>query len=342
MVKRRLPAEWEPQDAVLLGWPHRGTDWADMLDMVLPVFIRIAAEISRFEIVIIPSPDPDSVCSQLAESGACMDRVRVYAVSTNDTWARDFGPITVYQNGTPLLLDYGFNGWGLKFRACDDNQITACLQAAGAFSGCPREMPGLILEGGSLESDGAGTLLTTSACLLEANRNPHLDRTELEQWLRQQLGADRVLWLEHGYLAGDDTDSHIDTLARLAPDDRIIYQSCVDPMDEHCSELTALAEELAILRTNAGQPFELLPLPWPEGCYADDGHRLPATYANFLILNRAVLVPVYNSPRDESALAVISSAFPDREIIAIPCRPLIEQHGSLHCVTMQIPQGVLE
>lgn len=341
-MKRRLPAEWEPQDAVLLGWPHRGTDWLDLLDLVLPVFIRIAVEISRFEMVLIPSPDPDSVRAQLAEAGACMDRVRVHAIPTNDTWARDFGPITVYQNGAPLLLDYGFNGWGLKFRACDDNQITARLQAAGAFSGCLRMVPGMVLEGGSLESDGAGTLLTTSACLLEANRNPQFDRPELERRLRQQLGVDHVLWLEHGYLAGDDTDCHVDTLARLAPGDRIIYQSCDDPRDEHYPELTALAEELAALRTSQGQPFELWPLPWPVGCYADDGHRLPATYANFLILNGAVLVPVYNSPSDASALAVISSVFPDRQIIAIPCRPLIEQHGSLHCVTMQIPQGVLK
>jgi agmatine deiminase len=342
MMQRRLPAEWEPQDAVLLGWPHSGTDWADMLDLVLPVFIRVAVEISRFEMVIIPAPDPDSVRSQLAESGAHMDRVRVYALSTNDTWARDFGPITVYQNGAPLLLDYGFNGWGLKFRACDDNQITARLQSTGAFSSCLREVPGLILEGGSLESDGTGTLLTTSACLLEANRNPHLDRTGLEQRLKQQLGADHVLWLEHGYLAGDDTDSHIDTLARLVPGDRIIYQSCDDPLDEHYSELTAMAEELVTMRNCLGQPFELLALPWPEACYADDGHRLPASYANFLILNGAVLVPVYNNIQDELALAIISSVFSDREIIAIPCRPLIEQHGSLHCVTMQIPQGVLK
>ena len=342
MMQRRLPAEWEPQDAVLLGWPHCGTDWADMLDLVFPVFIRIAVEISRFETVIIPAPDPDSVRSQLAEAGARMDRVCVYGVPTNDTWARDFGPVTVYQNGSPLMLDYGFNGWGLKFRACDDNQITARLQANGAFGDCLREVPGLILEGGSLESDGAGTLLTTSACLLEANRNPHLGRTELEQQLRQQLGADSVLWLEHGNLAGDDTDSHVDTLARLAPDNCIIYQSCDDPADEHYTELTAMAEELATLHTREGHPFKLLPLPWPVACYADDGHRLPATYANFLILNGAVLVPAYNSSRDESAIAVIRCAFPDREIIAVPCRPLIEQHGSLHCITMQIPQGVLE
>lgn len=342
MVQRYLPAEWEPQDAVLLGWPHAGTDWADMLGLVLPVFIRIAVTISRFEMVIIPSPDPDSVRSQLAEAGARMDRVYVHALPTNDTWARDFGPITVYQDGAPLLLDYGFNGWGLKFRACYDNQVTARLQASGAFGNSPREVPGLVLEGGSLESDGAGTLLTTSACLLEANRNPHLDRTQLEQQLRQQLGADRVLWLEHGYLAGDDTDCHVDTLARLAPGDCIIYQSCDDPADEHFTELTAMAAELAALRTRAGLPFTLLPLPWPEACYADDGHRLPATYANFLILNGAVLVPVYNSTRDESALSVLSRAFPDRQIIAVPCRPLIEQHGSLHCITMQLPQGVLE
>ncbi len=216
------------------------------------------------------------------------------------------------------------------------------LAANGAFGGCLREVPNLIREGGSLESDGAGTLLTISACLLEANRNPHLGRTELEQRLRQQLGAESVLWLEHGYLAGDDTDSHVDTLARLAPDNCIIYQSCDDPADEHYTELTAMAEELASLRTREGHPFQLLPLPWPVACHADDGHRLPATYANFLILNGAVLVPVYDSSRDESALAVIRCAFPDREIIAVPCRPLIEQHGSLHCITMQIPKGVLE
>jgi agmatine deiminase len=341
-MTRRLPAEWEPQDAVVLGWPHGATDWADMLDSVLPVFLRIALEISRFERVLIPSPDPDSVRSQLAKAGACMDRVLVHAVSTNDTWARDFGPITVYQDGLPLLLDYGFNGWGLKFRACDDNQVTARLQAVGAFGRCLREIPGLVLEGGSLESDGTGTLLTTSSCLLEANRNPHLDRAGLEQRLKQQLGADRVLWLEHGYLAGDDTDSHIDTLARMAPGGCIVYQACDDPEDEHYRELTALAEELAALRTVDGHPFELVPLPWPQACYATDGHRLPATYANFLIINGAVLVPVYACPQDELALAAISRAFPDRETIAIPCRPLIEQHGSLHCLTMQLPQGVLE
>ena len=341
-MRKRLPAEWEPQDAVLLGWPHEATDWSDTLDLVLPAFIRLAGEISRFETVIIPSPDPSSVRALLTEAGIPIDRVRVYAVPTDDTWARDFGPITVLKDEKPLILDYVFNAWGLKFRACNDNQITARLHAAGAFGDTPRDLPGLVLEGGSIESDGQGTLLTTGACLLEANRNPHLNRAELEQRLRLQLGAEHVLWLEHGSLAGDDTDSHIDTLARFAPDNTIIYQSCDDPHDEHHAELEAMADEIAALRTRDGSPFRLLALPWPQACHAGDGHRLPATYANFLVINGAVLVPVYGLPQDEAALTVIARAFPARETIAIPCRQLIEQHGSLHCVTMQIPQGVLK
>ena len=342
MMPRLLPAEWEPQDAVILGWPHDGTDWADTLDLVLPTFCRIAKEISRFEPVIIPAPDPVSVRAKLAAVGACLDSIHVYAIPTNDTWARDFGPITVFENEKPILLDFGFNGWGLKFRACQDNQITARLQTSGAFGSTPRKVPGLILEGGSLESDGAGTLLTTSSCLLEANRNPHLSRAEIEQQLLQHLGAKRVMWLEHGYLAGDDTDSHVDTLARLAPNQTILYQSCDDPADEHYAELHALANELAALRTLDGHAYKLCPLPWPEACYAHDGHRLPATYANFLIINGAVLVPVYGLPQDVEALSVIARVFSDRETVAVPCRPLIEQHGSLHCVTMQIPRGVLQ
>mgnify|MGYP003586192160 CR=1 FL=1 len=339
---RRLPAEWEPQDAVLLGWPHEGSDWAPTLARVVPVFVRIATAISHYERVIIPAPDPASVLPLLKEAGACMDRITVYALPTNDTWARDFGPITVYENNEPLLLDYGFNGWGLKFRACDDNQITARLHAQAAFgSDTRREIPGLILEGGSIESDGAGTLLTTSACLLEANRNPHLSRAELEVWLCQQLGVARILWLEHGYLAGDDTDSHVDTLARLAPNQTIIYQSCDDPQDEHFAELQAMAKELAALRTAEGTAYQLVPLPWPSSCYDSEGQRLPATYANYLILNSAVLVPIYGNAQDQAACAAIATVFPEREIVPILCRELIEQHGSLHCVTMQIPQGVL-
>ncbi len=270
-----------------------------------------------------------------------MDRIHVYPIPTNDTWSRDFGPITVAQNGTARLLDFGFNGWGLKFAANQDNQVNRRLSEQGVFGSIPMQIPGLILEGGSLESDGEGTLLTTAECLLNPNRNPHLSREEIERALSSLLGFDRFLWLENGYLAGDDTDSHIDTLARLCPNDTIVYVSCDDREDEHYEALSRMAAELKAFRTRDGKPYRLIPLPWPSAVYDEEGHRLPATYANYLIINKAVLVPVYGDSHDEEALAAVAQAFPDREIVGIDCSPLILQHGSLHCVTMQLPQGVL-
>lgn len=340
MTPRRLPAEWEEQDGVLLAWPHADSDWGNVLSRVEPVFAAICAAISHFERVVIAAPCLDGILDQIVQADGQPERITLCEVPTNDTWSRDFGPIAIEEKGRLRLLDFGFNGWGLKFSACHDNQITRRLTEAGIFGATPREVVGLILEGGSIESDGCGTLLTTSECLLNPNRNPHLDRRAIESELHRLLGSEHVLWLEHGYLAGDDTDSHIDTLARLCPDDTIVYMRCDDPQDEHYTELTAMEKELRALRTKAGTPFRLLPLPWPGACY-DDGERLPATYANFLVINHAVLVPTYADPGDEQALAVVGEAFPGREIIGIDCRPLILQHGSLHCVTMQLPRGLL-
>jgi agmatine deiminase len=339
-TQRRLPAEWEPQDGVLLAWPHAGSDWAPVLDQVEPVFAAIIAAISRFERVVVVAPDPEQVRNCLAAAAANQEQISVVQVATNDTWARDFGPITVEEHGRPLLLDFGFNGWGLKFAACLDNQITGHLAASGLFA-APRQVVGLILEGGSIESDGAGTILTTAECLLNPNRNPHLGKEQIEQSLADLCGAEQVLWLHNGYLAGDDTDSHIDTLARLCPADTICYVTCTDPTDEHFPALQSMAAELAAFRTRTGKPFHLIPLPWPGAIVDDHGERLPATYANYLVINHAVLVPTYADPADAAALAAIGMAFPDREIIGIDCRPLILQHGSLHCVTMQLPKGVL-
>jgi agmatine deiminase len=271
-----------------------------------------------------------------------LERVAIYAIPSNDTWSRDFGPLTVLEDGVPVLLDFGFNGWGLKFAAGQDNQITARLQAAGAFGARERRVPGLILEGGSIESDGAGTLLTTAECLLGPNRNPQLSRQGVEAELRRWLGAERILWLENGYLAGDDTDSHIDTLARLCPNDTIAYVACDDERDEHYEALRRMEAELRAFRNRDGRPYRLLPLPWPTAKYDADGERLPATYANFLVINDAVLVPTYQDSGDAAALAAVGQAFPDRAIIGIDCLPLILQHGSLHCVTMQLPRGVLQ
>lgn len=340
MTNRRLPAEWEPQDGVLLAWPHEGSDWRPYLDAVQPVFAEIVRQVSRFELAVIAAPDPETVREQLSKCGAHMERVRIYQVETNDTWARDFGPVTVQEEGAARLLNFGFNGWGLKFASDLDNRINRRLQALGAWQ-APLETVGLILEGGSIESDGRGTILTTEECLLNDNRNPHLIREELEEELHGLLGSDRFLWLANGYLAGDDTDSHVDTLARLCPDDTITYVSCDDPDDEHYPALKAMEGEIEAFRTRDGRPYRMIPLPWPAARIDEDGVRLPATYANFLVINGAVLVPTYQDGKDSAALEAVSRAFPGRETIGIDCLPLILQHGSLHCVTMQLPKGTL-
>lgn len=339
---RRLPAEWEEQDGVLLAWPHEGSDWLPWLDAVEPVFVEIARQISLIEQVVVVAPDTAPVRKKLQESGAALERIKLFEMDTNDTWSRDFGPITVFEDGRPLILDFGFNGWGLKFAADQDNQITRRLHKLGAFGATPLKTVGLIMEGGSIESDGHGTILTTAECLLDGNRNPHLSRTELEEALKKLCGAGHFLWLENGYLAGDDTDSHVDTLARLCPNDTIAYVTCDDPDDEHYQALSAMERELKAFRTADGRPYRLIPLPWPEARYDEEGDRLPATYANFLVINKAVLVPTYRDKNDAAALAAVAEAFPDREIIGIDCLPLILQHGSLHCVTMQLPKGILQ
>ncbi|MDO9079511.1 MAG: agmatine deiminase family protein [Desulfuromonadales bacterium] len=341
MSNRRLPAEWEEQDGVLLSWPHADSDWSDDIELVEPVFTAIAAAISQHERVIIVAPQADQIIELIVAAGGVPQQVTLIHLPTNDTWSRDFGPITVAEGGRLQLLDFGFNGWGLKFAANHDNQITRRMAATGLFGKQLPQIVGLILEGGAIESDGAGTILTTTECLLNPNRNPHLQQREIEAQLGQLLGADRFLWLNHGYLVGDDTDSHIDTLARLCPNDTIAYVFCDDPGDEHYAALQRMAAQLRTFRTADDRPYRLLPLPWPQACYGPSGERLPATYANFLIINDAVLVPTYDCAQDEAALEVIAQAFPERKIIGINCSPLILQHGSLHCVTMQLPRGVL-
>ncbi|APG27431.1 agmatine deiminase [Syntrophotalea acetylenivorans] len=336
----RLPAEWEPQDGVLLAWPHENTDWAAVLPQIEPVFLQLATTISRYEQVLIVTTDPDSLRDKLEAFGSTMAAITLVQASFDDTWCRDFGPITVLAHSAPRLQDFVFNGWGNKFLAEQDNAITGHLQHRNLFA-APVDYRPLVLEGGSIESDGCGTLLTTSQCLLNPNRNPDYSKGQIEKELQETLGCRRILWLYQGHLLGDDTDAHIDTLARFAPNDTILYVACDDPEDEHYPALSRMAEELTAFRTKAGQPYRLLPLPWPAARFDDDGQRLPATYANFLIINGAVLVPTYCDPQDDKALATVRSAFPGREIIGIDCSAVILQHGSLHCLTMQLPQGVL-
>jgi len=337
---RRLPAEWEEQDGVLLAWPNENSDWEPVLQQVEPVFAEIIAAISRFERVILIAAEDKTVRTTLLNAGADLERITFVTLPLNDTWARDFGPITVFENAAPLLLDFGFNGWGLKFPANHDNRVNQLLAETGLFS-CSNAIMPLVLEGGSLESDGAGTLMLTSACLLSPNRNPHLSKEQIESELQKQLGVERFLWLNHGHLEGDDTDSHIDTLARLCPGDTILYAACDDPADEHFAELAAMKLELEGFRSGENRPYRLIPLPFPASKQGLEGERIPATYANFLIINGAVLVPTYDDLSDAAALAAVATAFPGREIIGINCSSIILQHGSLHCLTMQLPKGVL-
>jgi agmatine deiminase len=339
-----LPPEWAPQCGVMLTWPHGHGDWAKRLKQVEPVFIEIARQVSLREKVLIICFDRahrERVGEILTKAGVDMGRVKLRTIPSNDTWARDHGPLTVECHGEPLLLDFGFNGWGGKFGYELDNQISRKLYGMDTFGDAPMQSVDMILEGGSIEVDGSGTLLTTARCLLASTRNPELSKEQIEKRLMELLGINRILWLEHGYLAGDDTDSHIDTLARFCDRGTIAYVSCDDPGDEHYTELKAMEHELKSFRAADGQSYRLVPLPWPQAKFDEDGNRLPATYANFLIINGAVLAPTYEDPADATALASLKTCFPDREIVSINCLPLIYQFGSLHCVTMQLPGGVL-
>ncbi|MFO8140504.1 MAG: agmatine deiminase family protein [Marinobacter sp.] len=345
--KRVLPAEWAPQSAVMLTWPHPGTDWAGMMADVEPVFLTIARQVLRFEHLLISCEfvarlqELGRELNDYAETNGLPGRVITVPAPANDTWARDHGPITVSTGDGLAALDFSFNAWGGKFPWEKDNALNRHLANAGVFGKHPLQPVDFVLEGGSIESDGDGTILTTSECMLTPSRNPSMDRPAIEQLLSEALGADRILWLNHGYLAGDDTDSHIDTLARFCARDHICYVTCPDVADEHYSALAAMEEELQEFRLKDGGPYKLTPLPWPDAIVDEDGERLPATYANFLIINQAVLLPVYDVPQDQQAMRVMAELFPDREIVPINCRPLIHQHGSLHCVTMQMPEGVV-
>ncbi len=337
-----LPAEWESQAAVMLTWPHAASDWRPWLAPVDRTFAQLAAAISRRQAALIVCYDAAHrahVQGLLRAANAVMARCCCYLVPSNDAWARDHGPITVYRDGAPVLLNFHFNGWGGKFPYDLDDRITPQLHAAGAFGAAPRVDVDIILEGGSIESDGQGTLLTTRRCLLAPTRN-RLTREQLEQRLAALLGIRRFLWLHHGQLSGDDTDSHIDTLARLCDPGTIAYQACDDAGDSDYPDLKAMEQELQALRTATGEPYRLIPLPLPRPRYGADGRRLPAGYANFLILNGAVLAPTYGDPADGPALERLRDCFPGREIVGIDCTPLIQQYGSLHCVTMQLPAGV--
>lgn len=337
----RFPAEWEPQSAVLVAWPHAGTDWAGRLDEVEETYIALVAAITRFQRALVCVADEDVQAyarARLSSARIDMDRVEFFEVAYDDTWLRDSGPIVLRNDDSFRLLDFRFTGWGGKFESSRDDLLIERLDDAGTFLRSSRQSIDFALEGGAVDTDGAGTLLTTWQCLHE--RHPDMPRAELESKITAWLAQDRVLWLDHGYLEGDDTDAHIDTLARFAAEDAIVFQACDDRADSHYAELKAMADEIAALRTRDSRPYRLFPLPWAKPII-DGGRRLAASYANFLIIDGAVLMPTYGDTADGAAAAVLEKAFPGREIVPVPCRPLIWQNGSLHCLTMQLPRGLV-
>ncbi len=345
LTRRTLLPEWYPQSGVQLTWPHAATDWAYMLPEVTECYLRLAFEIARREPLLIVAPEPEPVERLLREKlpAAVCDNMVFAACPTNDTWARDHAFLTVGGGSAGLeLLDFRFNGWGDKFESNLDNAINHTIFDKGhILGGTYADCLDFCLEGGSIETDGRGTLLTTAQCLLNPNRNPQYGQSEIEEHLARRLGVNHFLWITEGYLAGDDTDSHIDTLARLCPDNTILYVKCADPSDEHYAALQRMEEQIKAFRTPEGEPYRLITVPMPPAVYDEEGERLPATYANYLVMDKAVLYPTYGSPEtDEAARLAIIKAYPSREAVGVPCNALIRQHGSLHCATMQYPRGL--
>jgi agmatine/peptidylarginine deiminase len=337
----RLPAEWEPQDGVLIAWPHARTDWAARLDRIENAYVGLAGAIARHEPLVICVADGavrERASALLAAAGVDAARLRYVEAAYDDTWLRDSGPLTLGDGARFRLVDFRFTGWGGKFEGGRDDRLIETLIARGLFRSAEHRRIDWALEGGAIESDGAGTLLTTWRCLHQ--RHPQMTREEIDALLKDALGASRVLWLEHGYLEGDDTDAHIDTLARFAPDDAIVFQTCDDPADPHYDELARMHEEIAGLRTADGRPYRLHPLPWARAI-VDDGRRLASSYANYLVVDGAVVMPAYGDPADADAARVVAAAHPGRAVVAVDARELIWQNGSVHCLTMQLPAGVL-
>ena len=345
----RLPAEWEPQSAVQLTWPHAQTDWAPYLEDITKTYVSLAGIISSYEPLLIAAQDPDAVRKLLPAQTPFP--IAVIPCRNNDTWSRDHAFLTLTSASVPdgaatsRFLDFGFNGWGEKFPSHLDNALNRSLFNSGLFSGRYEDHLDFILEGGAIETDGEGTLYTTSQCLLAPHRNQPLNRQQIEAQLKRRLHVKRVVWFDYGHLIGDDTDGHIDTIVRLAPAHTLLYMYTDDVTEAHYEDLQALRRQLETFAAedeqHTGVPMTLLPLPLPRPIY-DGTERLPATYANFLVLNGAVIVPVYMQPDlDAEACRIIGEAFPGRDIVPLDSRTIIRQHGSIHCITMQYPAHAL-
>jgi len=329
----RLPAEWEKQEMILMAFPTLQSDWVDDISSAYSIFIKIASAISYNQKLILLVPPQEK--EKIKRKFCYHDKISFVPYDIDDTWIRDYGPISVIENSKRVLKDFIFNGWGDKFPHDKDNLSSEYIHKNLYFGLSKLENIDFILEGGSIDSDGNGTILTTSECLLNKNRNNKFSKTDIEAIFKKELGIQNTLWLNHGYLSGDDTDGHIDMLARFVSRETIVYLKCYDKSDEHFQELEKMEKELKSFKNINGDPYKLIPLPLTKPIYKDN-KRLPASYVNFLIINSAVLLPIYKDESDKMVIEIFKNIFKDREIIPLDSRRLIEQGGSIHCSTMQV------
>lgn len=342
MKNIRFLAEWEPSQGILVAFPNKDTDWDYILSEAEEQYTKmISAFIENGKHVIVLCSDRHHVSESL--KGCDSSFLSLVEMNFNDTWTRDYGFLSVERGERKRALDFGFNGWGLKFRSDRDNLVNLNLNKIHLIEdSIYRNERDFILEGGSVETDGHGTLMTTSRCLCSPNRNGGKSKEELNEILCSRLGCEHILWLDYGYLEGDDTDSHIDTLARFAPNDTILFMGCRNVDDSHFEELLKMRAQLSMFRTAEGNPYNLVELPLPDAIYDEEGLRLPATYCNYLVTDDVIFMPTYNQPsNDMLATRTVRIAFPDHKVVGVDCRTLIKQHGSLHCATMQIPPGYI-
>jgi agmatine deiminase len=332
----RMPAEWEPHEATWLSWPHNLETWPGNFEPVPPVFAEIARALATDEEVrILVGTEELERSARTALAGVDLANVRFFRIPTNDSWMRDHGPIFVKDAaGAVALTDWGYNAWGGKYPPFDrDDRVPSTI---GEILRLTVFRPGMVLEGGSIDVNGRGTLLTTEQCLLNPNRNPTLSRAEIETRLRDHLGVDHIVWLGEG-IEGDDTDGHVDDLTRFVAPGTVVTAVEQDPADANHRPLQDNLARLRAVKDQDGRPLRIVELPMPPAIDYD-GRRLPASYANFYVGNASVLVPVFDHPRDEVACATLARVFPKRRIVPIRCTDLVWGLGAIHCVTQQQPR----
>lgn len=324
----RLPAEWERQEYLLFALPHTDTDWAPYLSDILESYKVLIKTAASFQACLVLCQNREAAKAWYGTTY----NVTFVEIPTDDTWIRDFGPIDIMIKQELIAHDFLFNAWGEKYGASKDNLVNELLYKEDILEGELKQVD-LVLEGGSIDSNGEGVMLSTKSCLFNENRNPHVTHTVIEDTLKEIMCLSKIIWLEHGHLEGDDTDAHIDTLARFIDTNTIAYVACDDPTDSHYEALKKMEEELK----ETG--YNLIPLPLPKPIYFD-GKRLPATYANFIFVNDGIIVPTYNQPTDQAVLKTFQEAFPERKVVGVDATVFIRQNGSLHCATMNRFKGL--